>query len=165
MKGRNKTLSKREIFSNYSVKRKGEDARFESFYERDEHCEEWYVRVGDGGVYSNVCTSVSREIYAEYVSRRVRSLIIIFTLVIISLSLPGSQKVKSRKTFIYSDAENDVENAGANIRRRKSKGLKSRSSSRGLGKPGKKKGGLRNCLLYTSPSPRDGLLSRMPSSA
>ena len=25
--------------------------------------------------------------------------------------------------------------------------------------------GLRFCLLYTSPSPRDGLLSRMPSSA
>ena len=25
--------------------------------------------------------------------------------------------------------------------------------------------GERNCLLYTSPSPRDGLLSRMPSSA
>ena len=25
--------------------------------------------------------------------------------------------------------------------------------------------GLRGCLLYTSPSPRDGLLSRMPSSA
>ena len=24
---------------------------------------------------------------------------------------------------------------------------------------------LYNCLLYTSPSPRDGLLSRMPSSA
>ena len=24
---------------------------------------------------------------------------------------------------------------------------------------------LGNCLLYTSPSPRDGLLSRMPSSA
>ena len=24
---------------------------------------------------------------------------------------------------------------------------------------------VRNCLLYTSPSPRDGLLSRMPSSA
>ena len=24
---------------------------------------------------------------------------------------------------------------------------------------------LENCLLYTSPSPRDGLLSRMPSSA
>ena len=28
----------------------------------------------------------------------------------------------------------------------------------GMGKPG-------GCLLYTSPSPRDGLLSRMPSSA
>ena len=26
-------------------------------------------------------------------------------------------------------------------------------------------GSLSNCLLYTSPSPRDGLLSRMPSSA
>ena len=26
-------------------------------------------------------------------------------------------------------------------------------------------GALRRCLLYTSPSPRDGLLSRMPSSA
>ena len=26
-------------------------------------------------------------------------------------------------------------------------------------------GALANCLLYTSPSPRDGLLSRMPSSA
>ena len=26
-------------------------------------------------------------------------------------------------------------------------------------------GGLGTCLLYTSPSPRDGLLSRMPSSA
>ena len=25
--------------------------------------------------------------------------------------------------------------------------------------------GVRTCLLYTSPSPRDGLLSRMPSSA
>ena len=28
-----------------------------------------------------------------------------------------------------------------------------------------KRGGIRGCLLYTSPSPRDGLLSRMPSSA
>ena len=28
-----------------------------------------------------------------------------------------------------------------------------------------KKKALESCLLYTSPSPRDGLLSRMPSSA
>ena len=28
-----------------------------------------------------------------------------------------------------------------------------------------KDGRMQNCLLYTSPSPRDGLLSRMPSSA
>ena len=27
------------------------------------------------------------------------------------------------------------------------------------------RGGINGCLLYTSPSPRDGLLSRMPSSA
>ena len=30
---------------------------------------------------------------------------------------------------------------------------------------GGKKSDFNNCLLYTSPSPRDGLLSRMPSSA
>ena len=29
----------------------------------------------------------------------------------------------------------------------------------------KQTGIFKNCLLYTSPSPRDGLLSRMPSSA
>ena len=29
----------------------------------------------------------------------------------------------------------------------------------------KERQGKRSCLLYTSPSPRDGLLSRMPSSA
>ena len=34
-----------------------------------------------------------------------------------------------------------------------------------LGSPWRVGGGLYNCLLYTSPSPRDGLLSRMPSSA
>ena len=31
--------------------------------------------------------------------------------------------------------------------------------------PGPRSGALPTCLLYTSPSPRDGLLSRMPSSA
>ena len=30
---------------------------------------------------------------------------------------------------------------------------------------GEQKGPVKTCLLYTSPSPRDGLLSRMPSSA
>ena len=37
----------------------------------------------------------------------------------------------------------------------------SKPSSLNMGPPSK----LRSCLLYTSPSPRDGLLSRMPSSA
>ena len=31
--------------------------------------------------------------------------------------------------------------------------------------PGAQGFGVKSCLLYTSPSPRDGLLSRMPSSA
>ena len=34
-----------------------------------------------------------------------------------------------------------------------------------LGDNDTKLGGVETCLLYTSPSPRDGLLSRMPSSA
>ena len=34
-----------------------------------------------------------------------------------------------------------------------------------LGGGGGGAGGASGCLLYTSPSPRDGLLSRMPSSA
>ena len=33
------------------------------------------------------------------------------------------------------------------------------------GRPGELRERLHVCLLYTSPSPRDGLLSRMPSSA
>src|SRR5680860_1678058 len=37
-------------------------------------------------------------------------------------------------------------------------------STRGARQPGRRVGG-DTCLLYTSPSPRDGLLSRMPSSA
>ena len=35
----------------------------------------------------------------------------------------------------------------------------------GLEEANKRKRLLKDCLLYTSPSPRDGLLSRMPSSA
>ena len=35
----------------------------------------------------------------------------------------------------------------------------------GVGKGGRKLSYVATCLLYTSPSPRDGLLSRMPSSA
>ena len=49
--------------------------------------------------------------------------------------------------------------------------LESLERSAGLGQPGHDHGSpdplllSGNCLLYTSPSPRDGLLSRMPSSA
>ena len=38
-------------------------------------------------------------------------------------------------------------------------------SRKKIWKKGEESGHFQNCLLYTSPSPRDGLLSRMPSSA
>ena len=43
--------------------------------------------------------------------------------------------------------------------------LGSESMKKMLEKLGLKDGESIDCLLYTSPSPRDGLLSRMPSSA
>ena len=47
------------------------------------------------------------------------------------------------------------------------KGLSSPALKPKVVKPKKGKGSYsrKGCLLYTSPSPRDGLLSRMPSSA
>ena len=39
------------------------------------------------------------------------------------------------------------------------------SGNLGGGREGVMRAQYKNCLLYTSPSPRDGLLSRMPSSA
>ena len=53
---------------------------------------------------------------------------------------------------------------GARGEKRKVKLLSKGGDPRiGTGKKPKRSG--RSCLLYTSPSPRDGLLSRMPSSA
>ena len=40
-----------------------------------------------------------------------------------------------------------------------------RAGALGLVEAARRYDGTRGCLLYTSPSPRDGLLSRMPSSA
>ena len=46
------------------------------------------------------------------------------------------------------------------------KGATSKGRDGGEGRGEEMRGGQRRgCLLYTSPSPRDGLLSRMPSSA
>ena len=44
-------------------------------------------------------------------------------------------------------------------------GLKKKAAKSGISYGTLKKVYNRGCLLYTSPSPRDGLLSRMPSSA
>ena len=52
-----------------------------------------------------------------------------------------------------------------NIDTRKFNVVDARSRERFEGKVVEPRKGLRSCLLYTSPSPRDGLLSRMPSSA
>ena len=51
-----------------------------------------------------------------------------------------------------------------NMRKSKSMGeMRTGGSVRGMEHPSRTRP--MNCLLYTSPSPRDGLLSRMPSSA
>ena len=80
------------------------------------------------------------------------------------------------------DYTNEVINGDIHTANQKLAGLKRRDQAKtfiyallygaGDGKLGTVVGGdakdgaeLRHCLLYTSPSPRDGLLSRMPSSA
>ena len=51
------------------------------------------------------------------------------------------------------------------ISRTTGKGGNYRKTKSGAGMTKKGVAAYRSCLLYTSPSPRDGLLSRMPSSA
>src|SRR5664279_5550452 len=61
---------------------------------------------------------------------------------------------------------NDHEASSSQAKPRDPKYTQPRWCPTGLNKTHKRKlQWLRNCLLYTSPSPRDGLLSRMPSSA
>ena len=54
-----------------------------------------------------------------------------------------------------SETEGDVKENASSVQKKK------RSSTEGSGMAKRSV----DCLLYTSPSPRDGLLSRMPSSA
>ena len=61
------------------------------------------------------------------------------------------------------EAEEEIERLRAQLERQKRLAQMAGSANRNARRVG---GGYRyDCLLYTSPSPRDGLLSRMPSSA
>ena len=62
-------------------------------------------------------------------------------------------------------ANNDVINDGSTADRWSGHGTHVSCSVLGDGSRGGYAGVAPDCLLYTSPSPRDGLLSRMPSSA
>ena len=62
---------------------------------------------------------------------------------------------------INSALWNGGQNCSANMRQI----IHSKVKDEFLDKVSKKVKALKVCLLYTSPSPRDGLLSRMPSSA
>ena len=56
--------------------------------------------------------------------------------------------------FTQKNLTEAIEKAERRIKREKKEKEKAKQSTK-----------INNCLLYTSPSPRDGLLSRMPSSA
>ena len=68
---------------------------------------------------------------------------VIFIGVLVYFKIP--QKVSQMLDGMISDIKNEIDESE-----------KLRTEAKTL---------LDNCLLYTSPSPRDGLLSRMPSSA
>ena len=50
-------------------------------------------------------------------------------------------------------------------KKKKAPATKKKTTSKKKASPKKAETAPKTCLLYTSPSPRDGLLSRMPSSA
>ena len=67
---------------------------------------------------------------------------------------------RNKKNFRPTKKGAGMTRAGVAAYRRANPGSKLKTAVTGKVKPGSKA-----CLLYTSPSPRDGLLSRMPSSA
>ena len=90
---------------------------------------------------------------------------------LISNKNPGKKILSVSKSTIRAKTENPKNNDNDN---KKNKTLSSNLHPENLSKDGLNKKPLlikpinkqaNSCLLYTSPSPRDGLLSRMPSSA
>ena len=95
---------------------------------------------------------------------------------ILATSVGAKNIIKQSK--VYQNIENAIENVdiviatsarfrNKNIKHINLEGLKKINFKKKVGFLfGSEASGLsNNCLLYTSPSPRDGLLSRMPSSA
>ena len=70
------------------------------------------------------------------------------------------QPPKTKKYFRPTKSGAGMTKAGVKKYRADNPGSKLKTADTGKVKPGSKA-----CLLYTSPSPRDGPLSRMPSSA
>ena len=78
----------------------------------------------------------------------------------------GMKKGGKAKKQGYKDRKD--ESIAMRIKKKRTKKQLRASANESYGKFGskaKKSGKINSCLLYTSPSPRDGLLSRMPSSA
>ena len=78
------------------------------------------------------------------------------------------QPPKTKKYFRSTKSGAGMTKAGVARYRRENPGSKLKTAVTGKVKAGSKAAKRRKsycCLLYTSPSPRDGLLSRMPSSA
>ena len=75
---------------------------------------------------------------------------------------------RNKKNFRPTKSGAGMTRAGVAAYRRKNPGSKLKTAVTGKVKKGSAAAKRRKsycCLLYTSPSPRDGLLSRMPSSA
>ena len=78
------------------------------------------------------------------------------------------QQIESANEWTYNDINNGVYKSGfATTQEAYEKNVMTLFSSldRAEAELAKSPGPYYHCLLYTSPSPRDGLLSRMPSSA
>ena len=73
------------------------------------------------------------------------------------------EMIKDRKINITE--ENSNEPINGEIREQKDPEINNKDPKIGKDQNLSKIPKIGNCLLYTSPSPRDGLLSRMPSSA
>ena len=91
---------------------------------------------------------------------------------IAGVDLPRTKRIEIGLTYIYGigrvRSNKILKEAGVSpdVRVKDLSEDDVRKISRVIEEQGRVEGDLRkDCLLYTSPSPRDGLLSRMPSSA